>query len=226
MAKLALFVALLGLLAHSCTAQQSCTETFSRCCRQLGKPTRVRCGGMANLGCVVQHPTALQSHPQSHPPATSGTDSRSTHPHLQFKGKIVDLDGKRIGSATFCFTGTQNAPTSGFTRTRINGRGRKIRSGLRVDIGYIGPPPTTELTLAQSDNFTPVGIPPVVTPPLQEPPSSTVSRLQGHGGYDCTCCPDGSVSPRRPAYSPLPPLRAPPHTLDPWCDCGCPYHAA
>lgn len=131
MAKLALFVALLGLLAHSCTAQQSCTETFSRCCRQLGKPTR-------------------------------------------FKGKIVDLDGKRIGSATFCFTGTQNAPTSGFTRTRINGRGRKIRSGLRVDIGYIGPPPTTELTLAQSDNFTPVGIPPVVTPPLQEPPSSTI----------------------------------------------------
>ena len=87
----------------------------------------------------------------------------------------MDLEGKKIGTASFCFTGSQSAPTSGYTRTRINGRGRKIRSGLRVDYGYVGTLAASELTLAQQfDNFTDVGIPPVFTPPLQEPPSKTV----------------------------------------------------
>jgi hypothetical protein len=92
----------------------------------------------------------------------------------QFKGPIEDPDGKRIGSLTFCFTGTEDDPTSGYTRTRVNARGRRITDGLTVEIGYVGPPPDSELTLAQSDNFTEVGIPTVAAAPGQTAPRRTV----------------------------------------------------
>ena len=62
--------------------------------------------------------------------------------------------------------GLANAPTYGLTRTRFNGRGRKIDSGLAVELGTFATSPTTDsgLTLAQTGNFTPVGPNPV--PPI------------------------------------------------------------
>jgi hypothetical protein len=45
MAKLALSLALLVLMSLSCEAQSTtCTTTYSRCCRQNGRPTKVRTG--------------------------------------------------------------------------------------------------------------------------------------------------------------------------------------
>jgi hypothetical protein len=42
MAKLALSVLLMALLSLSCEAQTTCTKSYSRCCRENGRPTKVR----------------------------------------------------------------------------------------------------------------------------------------------------------------------------------------
>jgi hypothetical protein len=106
--------------------------------------------------------------------------------HHQTKGKMVNTSNKRIGAVSFCFVGQANAPTYGLTRTRFNRRGRKINTGLEVQLGAFRTPPTTDngLTLAQTGNFTPVGPDPVPptpagsTPPagsqLQNPPRTVI----------------------------------------------------
>jgi hypothetical protein len=87
---------------------------------------------------------------------------------------MVNTSNQRIGAVSFCFVGLANAPTYGLTRVRFNGRGRKINTGLAVELGTFGSASGADgaLTLAQTGNFTPVGPDPVPEIPAgQTPPS-------------------------------------------------------
>ena len=68
--------------------------------------------------------------------------------------------------------GLANAPTYGLTLVRYNGRGRKITTGVEVQFGTFGTTTATDLTLAQTGNFTPVGPNPTPSIPSgQTPPT-------------------------------------------------------